>query len=70
MIKWDANFQIPNAATQAATVFVTAEGNIVKFYADKETQILLFEKEYAIPNGVDIDKYLLSLEDFQQYEMV
>lgn len=70
MIKWDANFQIPNAATQAATVFVITEGNSVKFYADKENQILLFEKEYSIPAGINPDTYLLSLEEFSQYEMV
>lgn len=75
MLKWNANFQIPNSGVQAAVVYAFPKKQdndvIVDFYADINKSLPIFTKEYSIPEGIiNIDDYLLTLEDFSLYEKV
>lgn len=72
MIKWEANFQIPNSGVQAREVYaeVESDNSTVNFYADKEKTLSLFVKNYTIPKSMDPYEYLLGLEEFSNYTRV
>lgn len=72
MIRWEANFQIPNSGVQTKEVFVFVEDDLktVKLYGDMQKTIQISEKQYNIPYGIDPYTYLLSLEEFKNYERV
>lgn len=72
MIRWEANFQIPNSGTQTKEVFVIVDedNRTVKFYGDREQRIHIMDKQYMIPFGMNPYQYLLSLDEFKEYEQV
>jgi hypothetical protein len=72
MLRWEANFQIPNSGVQAKEVYavVDKDRKTIKFYADRENLIHIFDKSYDIPTGVDSYGYLLSLDEFKEYEKI
>lgn len=70
MIRWFSNFQIPNSGIQTPYVYAVVENGMVKFYGDENKTIFLWEKEYFIPENVNPYSYLLTLEDFTNYEIV
>lgn len=67
MLYWQANFQIPNSGVQAFEVFAIADTNSVKYYADRQQTILLFEKFVDFPENQDKYEYLLTLPEFEPY---
>ena len=71
-LHWQANFQIPNSGTQARDVYVFIEedGKTVKLYGNLEKDIFVSEKVYEFPDNVDPYDYLLSLDEFANYEKV
>lgn len=75
MLKWNANFQIPNSGTQAACVYLYADINeslaTLSFYADDTKTNLIFKKdiEYKAEYG-DIYAYILTLAEYEHYERV
>lgn len=76
MLYWNANFQIPNSGVQAADVFAvvddssTANNLVVKCYAEKNQINMLFEKEYIAYNVTNPYEYLLTLDDFTNFEKI
>lgn len=70
MLHWKANFQIPNSSVQAADVYAVVNDNVVNFYGDLDLTILLFSKEHSFDKRVDPYDYLLSLEEYSNYNKV
>jgi len=70
MLRWFSNFQISNSGVQTPYVYAVFEDGIVKFYGDENKNIFLWEKNYFVPTNVDPYSYLLTLEDFEKYEIV
>lgn len=69
MIRWQANFQIPQSGRQTQWVYARVEDDgLVKLYADKQCTDLVLEKDVPIPSGVDPYDYLLSTDYFAAYE--
>ncbi len=75
MLKWNANFQIPNSGTQSAWVYLSAEVSetsaTLNFYSDDTKTNLIFKKDidYRAEYG-DIYTYILTLADYEHYERV
>jgi hypothetical protein len=68
MIKWFANFQIPNSGTQVAWVYAVVEDGKVRYYSgDPIMQQFIREEVVYIPPNVDPYGYLLTLEAFKDY---
>lgn len=80
MLKYQANFQLPNSAIQCeyvyAVIYNIAEWKTEKklhvvHYADQDCKIFIssavFELDSTIENPYD---YLLSLEEYKQYSKV
>lgn len=75
MLKWNAKFQIPNSGIQVDWIFlyadITDSGNDLLFYSDADKQHLLYQKtiDFIDPN-MDVYDFLLSLEEYKNYERV
>lgn len=75
MIKWNANFQIPNSGVQAGVVYAFAERTDnfihVDYYAEPNKTALLFSKDFEVSGNIDnVYDYLLTLKEFENYERV
>jgi hypothetical protein len=75
MLRWNANFQIPNSGTQSAWVYLYADTDesiaTLSFYPEDTKTNLIFKKdiEYKAEYG-DIYTYLLTLAEYEHYERV
>lgn len=73
MLTWNANFQIPNSGAQALNVYAFAEYpvdgmSVVKFYADEEKEIFLFDRLFDVDSN-RVYESLAELEYFEKYSL-
>lgn len=75
MLTWKANFQIPNSGVQAREVFAYADAPVegavlVKFYAEADQSVHLFDMSFEIGATEDVEAALSALEYFSEYSRV